>query len=62
MLHVTQKSIQELLANPNADQVNPYLLPNDHVACFDSSVTNWRDIGRAISDILSPVKILGGGL
>ena len=62
MLHVTQKSIEELLTHPNADQVNPYLLPNDHIACFDSSITNWRDIGRAVSDILSPLRVLGGGL
>ena len=61
-LKVMQKSIRELLNNPNADQVNPYLLPNDHIACFDSNMSNWRDLGRALGDIVVPLKILGGGL
>lgn len=61
-INVTQKSIGELLANPNSDFVNPYLMPNDQVACFDSSITNWRDIGRTLTDILSPLKLMGGGL
>ncbi len=62
MIRITHKSIEELFAAPNADNVNPFLLPNDHIACFDSTVTNWRDIGRALSDILSPIKVLGGSL
>ena len=61
LTEVMHKKVSDLLAYPNSDSVNPYLLPNDLIACFDSSVTDWRDIGKAISDILSPLKIISGG-
>jgi protein involved in polysaccharide export with SLBB domain len=57
-----KRSISELLNMPNSDKTNPYLMPNDMIACFDSNMTNWRDLGRAFADILSPAMILRGGL
>jgi len=46
-VRVIQRSLDEIYAQPNSDTINPYLLPNDKVACFDSEVSNWRDIARA---------------
>ena len=37
---------------------NPYLLPEDAVACFDSSVTVTRDLARTALDVLLPVQVL----
>lgn len=37
---------------------NPYMLPEDAIACFDSSVTVSRDIARTALDYLSPFQIL----
>lgn len=58
---VMKRSLQELLAQPNNDAVNPYLMPEDSIACFDSGMTNARDFARAISDFLKPFAILSGG-
>ncbi|WP_372764179.1 polysaccharide biosynthesis/export family protein [Litorivivens sp.] len=55
---VVERSIEELMRNPERDNFNPYLQPNDSVACYDSSVTNIRDIARTIIDIVSPIKLL----
>ncbi len=59
-LRVMRRSLKQMLDGPNEDLMNPYLLPEDHVACFDSEITNLRDIGRALSDFLGPLKILIG--
>ncbi|WP_372779990.1 polysaccharide biosynthesis/export family protein [Litorivivens sp.] len=55
---VVERSIEELMRNPERDSFNPYLQPNDSVACYDSSVTNIRDIARTVIDIVSPIKLL----
>jgi len=39
-------------------QKNPYLMPNDAVACYDSDVTNIRDIANFMMDIITPIKLL----
>ncbi len=59
-LRVMKRSLKQMLDGPNEDLMNPYLLPEDHIACFDSEITNLRDIGRALSDFLGPLKILIG--
>lgn len=42
-----------------ADQLegNPYLMPNDGIACFDSDATNIREVAKYLGDILDPVAI-----
>ncbi len=52
---VVERSVQQLVSDPERDDVNPYLMPNDAVACYDSGVTNFRDVTRTLSDFLSPV-------
>lgn len=37
---------------------NPYLLPEDAVACFDGPVTVARDLARTALDALLPVQVL----
>lgn len=37
---------------------NPYLMPEDAVACFDSSVSVARDLARTALDALLPVQVL----
>ncbi|TQV73783.1 polysaccharide export protein [Aliikangiella marina] len=55
---VIQRSIEELVRNHNRDDFNPYLMPNDGIACYDSNVTNVRDVARSLSDIFNPLSIL----
>ena len=46
-----------LMAGVNDASVNPYLMPNDAVACYDSAVTNVREVARTVTDILSPFTL-----
>ncbi len=55
---VVERSIEELMRNPERDSFNPYLQPNDSIACYDSSITNIRDIAKTVIDIVSPIKLL----
>ena len=57
-LSVTERSVQRLLREPNRLDVNPYLMPGDAVACFDSDVSNIREIAKVFNDVLSPLVAL----
>jgi hypothetical protein len=43
---------------PNKGNINPYLMPNDAVACYDSDITNYRDIAKTLVDLILPFKLL----
>lgn len=53
---VVERPIEKLMRNPSLEALNPYLMPNDGLACYDSGVTNLRDIGRTLTDILAPFR------
>ncbi|WMC09831.1 polysaccharide export protein [Oceanimonas pelagia] len=53
-----ERSVQELLAAPQRDDLNPYLMPNDAVSCYDSGVTNLRDLARTLTELLLPLSLL----
>jgi protein involved in polysaccharide export with SLBB domain len=57
-IQVIERSVEELMTMPNKENINPYLMPNDSVACYDSDITNYRDIARTIADIIIPFKLL----
>ena len=52
---VIERSVQQLVSDPERDDINPFLMPNDGIACYDSGVTNFRDVMRTFSDFLAPV-------
>lgn len=54
----SEQSIDTLLQSPQDDGINPYLMPNDSVACYDSGITNLRDIAATIAAILLPFSLL----
>jgi polysaccharide biosynthesis/export protein len=45
--------VRDLLGDPDDLTVNPYMMPNDAIACFDSEVTNIRDIARTMTELLN---------
>lgn len=53
-----EKGVEDLLRNSESDDDNPLLMPNDGLACYDSTVTTTRDIFRTLGDILNPLRIL----
>ena len=54
---VIQRSIEELVLSPDRDTINPYLMPDDAIACYDSAVTDTREVANTIATILSPLQI-----
>ncbi|MBD2105163.1 polysaccharide biosynthesis/export family protein [Leptolyngbya sp. FACHB-261] len=48
----------EKLVRDSGDENNPFLMPGDGVACYDSRVTGLRDVFRTIGDIFSPFGLI----
>ncbi len=54
----TERGVEDLLRDSHNNDDNPLLMPRDGVACYDSAVTNTRDIFRMLGDIINPFKDL----
>jgi len=50
--------LDTVMERANHIEDNPYLMPDDGIACFDSDATNIREVARYLSDILDPLKLL----
>ena len=55
---VTERSIEQLLKRSDNDTENPFVMPQDGVVCYDSTVTNLASIFRLITDIASPFFVI----
>ena len=53
-----ERSVELLVREAHDEFMNPYLMPNDAVACYDSDATNLQAVGKALVDIISPLKLL----
>jgi polysaccharide biosynthesis/export protein len=51
-----ESPVEDLIRNSN-DQRNPVLIEGDAVACYDSGVSNIRDVFRAITDVITPFSM-----
>ena len=56
---VIRRSIEELIRRADRDEHNPVLLPDDSIACYDSDVTNIRDVLSTFGDLGVPFGVLG---
>jgi len=54
---LVRRSINQLLAESSNRLVNPYIMPNDGIACYDSRFTNFRDVARGIGELISPILL-----
>lgn len=54
---IVDRGVEDLMRNSENDIDNPFLMPRDGVACYDSAVTNIRDIFRTLGEILSPLLL-----
>lgn len=52
---VIERDIEPLLRRADRDDFDPYVLPGDAVACYDSTVTNIAEVGRVLG-------LVGAGL
>lgn len=56
---VVDRSVEDLIRNSTDDANNPFLMPEDGVGCYDSTVSDARDIVRTITDIiLTPFNLI----
>jgi len=49
---VVDRSVEDLIRNSTDDINNPFLMPEDGVGCYDSNISDARDIIRTITDII----------
>ncbi len=54
---VLERNLHDLMRRADDEQHNPYLLPGDAIACYDSGVSNVRDIARTITDVVNPLYL-----
>ena len=51
---VIQRSIEQLVLSPDRDEINPYLMPDDAIACYDSAIIDAREIAATINSLITP--------
>ncbi|WP_224503397.1 polysaccharide biosynthesis/export family protein [Celeribacter litoreus] len=52
---VIERQIEDQLRRADRDDYDPYLLPGDSIACYDSGVTNIAEIGRVFGAVVGVV-------
>jgi polysaccharide biosynthesis/export protein len=55
---VIQRSIEDMVLSPDRDTVNPYLMPDDAIACYDSAITDVREVATTIQALFLPGQTL----
>ncbi len=55
---VIQRSIEKLVRHADRDQKDPYLMPGDSLACYDSMAMNLRDVVSLVGETASPYFLL----
>lgn len=51
---VIQRSVEKLVRYDNRDERDPYLMPGDSLACYDSVAMNVKDVISLIGDTAAP--------
>jgi protein involved in polysaccharide export with SLBB domain len=59
---VIQRSIEDLVRSPDRDTINPYLMPDDAIACYDSGVTDLREIAATVQALILPAQTYTGAV
>jgi polysaccharide biosynthesis/export protein len=55
---IIERTISELMEKADNPDIDPYMMPNDAIACYDSEFTNARDVAKGITDILTAVTLI----
>lgn len=53
---VIQRSIEELVRSADRDAINPYLMPDDAIACYDSPITDIKEIATFAQTVMSAAQ------
>ncbi|MDA7423943.1 polysaccharide biosynthesis/export family protein [Thalassococcus lentus] len=55
---VIERNIEEMLRRADRDDYDPYLLPGDAIACYDSRITNLAEAARVIGAVAGAAAVL----
>ncbi|MEZ9370225.1 polysaccharide biosynthesis/export family protein [Shewanella sp. 10N.286.51.B2] len=58
-IDIVERSIDGLIQTAWNNESNPVLLPGDGLACYDSRVTNIREIARTVTELVVPTTLIG---
>jgi polysaccharide biosynthesis/export protein len=53
---VVQRSIEELVRSADRDSINPFLMPDDAIACYDSKTTEFREVMTTLGGLFGNVS------
>ncbi|APZ52182.1 polysaccharide biosynthesis/export family protein [Salipiger abyssi] len=56
---VIERNIEDMLRRADRDDYDPYLLPGDSIACYDSSVTNLAEAAGVVGAVAAAGTVLG---
>ena len=59
---VIQRSVEELVRSADRDTINPYLMPEDSIACYDSAVQEFKDVMGVLQAIAIPANAARGAI
>jgi hypothetical protein len=59
---VIQRSIEQLVRSADRDSINPYLMPDDAIACYDSTMSEFREVLNLLQAAVLPANTLRGAL
>ncbi len=51
---VIERSVERLMRDADRDAYDPFLMPGDAIACYDSAAMNLRDVVSVISETVTP--------
>ena len=51
---VISRSVERLVREADRDAYDPYLMPGDSIACYDSAAMNLRDVVSTVSEAITP--------
>lgn len=57
---VIERSVEQLVRSADRDQINPYLMPDDAIACYDGALTNIREVISTATAGLASAAIVKG--
>lgn len=53
---VIQRSVEELVRSADRDSINPYLMPDDSIACYDSGMHEFREVLGLVNGVAQPTN------
>jgi len=53
---VIQRSVEDLVRSADRDTINPFLMPDDAIACYDSDVSEFKEVMGLLQATLAPVN------